>query len=220
MSGATCVVLVPVLRRPHRVAPLIQSLTDSGADARLLFIVSRDDPEMRAAVNESGECSIVVDWPGGSPGDYARKINAGYRASTEPWLFTGADDLHFHEGWLENALRHRPAQVIGTNDLGNTRVLRGHHATHSLVLRRYADKHGTIDRPGEILFEGYVHEYCDDELVGTAKKRGVWAFAHDSIVEHLHPDYAKAPTDPMYLAQGERMAASRPLFKKRSRLWQ
>lgn len=212
-------VLVPVLRRPHRVAPLIQSLEASGADARLLFIVSADDIEMRSAVDESGACSIVVDWPGGSPGDYAKKTNAGYRASSEPWIFTGADDLHFHPGWLDAALRHRPAQVIGTNDLGNARVIAGHHSTHTLVGRRYADKHGTIDKPGEVLFEGYQHEFVDDELVGTAKKRGVWAFAYDSIVEHLHAYYEKAPMDDLYAAQGERMAASRQLFTKRSRLW-
>lgn len=219
MSGATCVVLVPMLRRPHRVVPLIDSLKESGADARILFICSADDEETRAAVDASGECSIVVDWPGGITGDYAKKINAGYRATSEPWLFTGADDLHFHEGWLDIALRYRPAQVIGTQDGGNERVLRGDHSTHSLVRRRYVDKLGIIDEPGKVLFEGYEHEFVDDELVGTAKKRGMWAFAYDSHVEHLHAHYLKAPMDDIYQAQGERMAASRNLFRKRQRLW-
>jgi len=105
-----------MLRRAHRVVPLIESLKLSGADARPLFICSADDPEVLEAVRASGADNIVVDWPGGTPGDYARKINAGYLASDEPYLFTGADDLHFHEGWLDNALWHRPAHVIGTND--------------------------------------------------------------------------------------------------------
>lgn len=218
-SGATCVVLVPVLRRPHRVAPLIESLSASGQDARLLFICSADDTAMLEAVETSGADKIVVDWPGGEPGDYSRKINAGYRASSEPYLFTGADDLHFHESWLDNALWHRPAHVIGTNDIGSSRVMAGHHSTHTLVSRRYVDKFGTIDEPGKVLHEGYWHEHTDDELVGTAKYRGVWAFAHDSIVEHLHPDYGKAPSDDMYRAQGERMAVSGKLFRKRQRLW-
>jgi hypothetical protein len=208
-----------MLRRPHRVAPLIESLTASGADARALFICSADDLETREAVDASGADNIVVDWPGGTPGDYARKINAGYQASTEPYLFTGADDLHFHKGWLDAALWHRPAQVIGTNDLGNERVVRGDHSTHTLVRRRYIDRCGLIDEPGKVLFEGYQHEFCDDELVGTAKKRGVWAFAFDAHVEHLHAHYLKAPMDDIYAAQGDRMNASRKLFTKRQRLW-
>lgn len=96
---------------------------------------------------------------------------------------------------------------------------RGVHSTHTLVQRRYVDKYGTIDQPGQVLHEGYVHEFCDDELVGTAKKRGVWAFAADSVVEHLHAHYLKAPMDDLYAAQGERMDASRDLFRKRERLW-
>lgn len=208
-----------MLRRPHRVAPLIESLADSGADARPLFICSADDIETREAVDASGADNIVVDWPGGTPGDYARKINAGYQASTEPWLFTGADDLHFHKGWLDAALWHRPAHVIGTNDLGNERVLRGVHSTHSLVNRRYVDKFGTIDEPGKVLHEGYVHEFIDDELIGTAQFRGMYAFAFDSHVEHLHAHYLKAPMDILYAAQGERMAASRKLLNQRRRLW-
>lgn len=219
LSGATCVVLVPVLRRPHRVAPLIESLTASGADARPLFICSSDDVSMVEAVDASVADKLVVDWPGGTKGDYAKKINAGYMASTEPWLFTGADDLHFHEGWLANALECRPAHVIGTNDLGNERVLKGVHATHSLVNRRYVDTFGTIDQPGLVLHEGYQHEYVDDELVATAKKRGAWAFAADSIVEHLHPAWGKAPTDDLYDAQRQRMDASRRHFQRRSFLW-
>lgn len=208
-----------MLHRPHRVAPLIESLRNSGADARPLFICSPDDEYVVDAVDTAGADRIVVDWPGGSVGDYARKINAGYRASDEPWMLTGADDLHFHPGWFDAALRRKGAQVIGTNDLGNQRVLAGVHATHSVVSRRYVDRCGTIDEYHKVLHEGYRHEYVDDELVGTAKFRGVWAFAPDSIVEHLHPDYSKAPRDAMYAAQGERMNESRRLFHKRSRLW-
>jgi hypothetical protein len=154
-------------------------------------------------------------------GDYARKINAGCRATTEELLFLGADDLHFHPGWLEAAAAKLAPGigVVGTNDLGSPRVVAGEHATHSLVTRAYADQHGAIDRPGEILHEGYPHEYVDDELVGTAKHRCAWAMALDSHVEHLHPDHDKAPWDELYLAQPGRMDAGAPLYQARRRLW-
>lgn len=154
-------------------------------------------------------------------GDYARKINIAYTATAEPWLFLAADDLQFHPGWLEQAAAHvvGTVGVVGTNDLGNPRVIRGEHATHCLVTRSYVDAHGTIDELGKVLHEGYHHEYVDDELVGTAKHRDAWAFADSSIVEHLHPHWNKAPSDEIYDAQAVRMRASRDHFLQRRRLW-
>jgi hypothetical protein len=70
-----------------------------------------------------------------------------------------------------------------------------------------------------VLFEGYPHEYVDDEFVGTARKRGAWAFAADSHVEHLHPSWGKAPMDPMYAAQRKRMTAGAMIYRSRRPLW-
>jgi hypothetical protein len=215
------VIVVPVLRRPHRVAPLLQSIEAGTPEPhRVVFVASPDDHAEQSAITAAGASMLVLDEPPRC-GDYARKINHAYRSTDEAMLFLGADDLHFHRGWLPAATaRIRDgAGVVGTNDLGNSRVLRGEHATHSLVTRAYADAFGTIDETGKLLHEGYEHEYVDDELVGTAKRRGAWAFAPDSVVEHLHPHWGKAPTDALYDAQAERMRASRRLFERRRRLW-
>jgi glycosyltransferase involved in cell wall biosynthesis len=217
----TTLVVVPVLDRPHNVRPLIDSLAAATCEPyRLLFVCTPQCLAEIAAVDEAGAERLFVPFQ--EHGDYARKINTAYEQSTEPFLFCGADDLHFHKGWLGAALdRMTDPQVgvVGTQDLGNARVLAGVHSTHSLVRRSYIDAHGTIDTPRQVLHEGYWHEYCDDELVGTAKRRGAWAFAEDSIVEHLHPTFEKAATDDIYERQIERMRHSRPLFRMRSRLW-
>lgn len=212
-------VIVPMLGRAHRVGPLLRSVHAATPDARVLFVTTPEDLDVRDTLDRAGAERIDVDWQ--PVGDYARKINAGHRHTTEELLFLGADDLHFHPGWLDAATaRLAPGiGVVGTNDLGNPRVMRGEHATHSLITRAYVDEHGVIDEPGKILHEGYVHEFCDDELVGTAKKRGAWAFAGDSHVEHLHPHWGKAPTDASYDAQGERLEASRAHYERRRRLW-
>lgn len=207
-------VLVPVLRRPHRVVPLLESLGDS---ACALFIASPDDHEEQAAIRRAGADMIVLEQPP-RHGDYARKINAGYRQSTEEWLFLGADDLSFHDGWLGAAMAEQ-TRVVGTNDLGNPRVIAGGHATHSLVHRSYVDQFGTIDEPGKLLHEGYPHEFVDDEFVATAKLRGEWSFAAESVVEHLHPSWGKAPMDSLYARQRQRMRAGRKVFERRSHLW-
>jgi glycosyltransferase involved in cell wall biosynthesis len=213
------VVITPMLGRAHRVAPLLASIHTT-CKARVLFATTEGDDEVHAAIDAAGEERIT--FPPRERGDYAVKINTGYRYTTEPLIFLGADDLLFHPGWYEAAVARLSGRigVVGTNDLGSPRVLRGEHATHCLVTRDYADRFGTIDGPGQILFEGYVHEYVDDELVGTAKKRRMWAFAGDSHVEHLHPHWhPEIPTDALYEGQRWRMNDSRPLFMQRRRLW-
>lgn len=219
MDDRDLVIVVPMLGRVHRIHPLLESIHAATPRARVIFGCTPSDRAVIETLNRAGQENFSV--PRRDAGDYARKINTGYRATIEPLIFLGADDLHFHPGWLDKALdKLEPGiGVVGTNDLGSPRVTSGEHSTHSLVTRAYADRYGTLDQPGEILFEGYVHEYVDDELVGTAKSRAAYAFAMDSHVEHLHPNYGKAPYDPLYGRQGMRMRKSRRLFNQRRVLW-
>lgn len=212
------VIVVPMLGRPHRVLPLVSSIR-STCRARVLFCVSPGDTEVHQAIDELG-CERIEVAPR-PRGDYARKINAGYRHTRESRIFAAADDLCFHPGWYEAAIAALAPGigVVGTNDLGSPRVMAGEHATHSLITRAYADEFGTVDKRGEIYHEGYPHEYVDDELVGTAMRRKAWAFAFDSHVEHLHPNWGKAESDPLYAQQRHRMSAGASLYRRRRRLW-
>lgn len=215
------VVLVPILKRAHRVAPVAQSIRDS-CDARILFCCTVDDHAVIDAVSALSSLAEFITLPWHPIGDYARKVNTGVRVTTEPLIFMGADDLEFQPGWLDEAKAQLGPGigVVGTNDLGNPRVTAGNHATHSLITRAYIDEHGTIDGPGQALYEGYYHEYVDDELIGTARLRGAFAMALDSQVRHRHPNWdASVPVDAMYAGQQRRMRASRRLFATRSRQW-
>ena len=210
-------ILVPMLHRGHRVRPLLESIEATTTGARVVFICSPRDPSVLTEVADLEH--IIVDGP--RPGDYARKINAGVAHTSEPLVFMAADDLRFHPGWFEAATAKLAPGigVVGTNDLGSKRVMTGTHSTHSLVTRDYIDEFGTIDEPGKALHEGYPHEFVDDELVQTAIHRSAWAFADDSIVEHLHPAWGKAPMDAMYAQQSARMKAGRRVYRRRQRLW-
>lgn len=228
-------IAVPVLRRPHRVLPLLLSIADAtrGHDWRAVFAVSPSDEPTRKAVVDArtidpehvGIVYMPEDYEG--RGDFARKTNRVADGTDTPWVFTAADDLLFHPGWLDAALAHAAPGigVIGTNDMCNRRVMRGEHATHLLVARWYIDQHGTIDEPGRIFHEGYPHECCDDEAVQTAMARGAWAFARDSIVEHAHPTVGRGEWDDTYTGAAvgttrqERMAAGRALLAQRRHLW-
>lgn len=216
---ADVVILIPVLRRPHRVRPVLESALASTDRARVLFVATRGDTEEIQAIEDAGADLLLVKQIG-----YPQKINQGVAATDEPLVFLGADDLHFHPGWLEAAEEHISSRtprvgVVGTQDLCNGRVLKGEHATHMLVTRWYCEQ-GTIDDPARVLHEGYLHEFVDDEFVATAKHRGAWAFAHDSVVEHLHPDAGKAsPTDALYSDRPRRMYYGRRVYRRREHLW-
>lgn len=210
-------IVIPMLGRPHTVAPLVESILATTPDPHIMFGCSTGDLDVIRAVDG-------FDWfevPGPFVGDYARKINIGFTMSDDPLLFTGACDIKFHPGWFEAATAKLDGTVgvVGTNDLGSKRVMVGDHSTHSLVTRDYVERFGTIDEPGVVLHEGYHHEFVDDEFVQTAMHRGMWAFAEDSHVEHLHPAWGKAPMDRTYRMQRRRMQQGRRIYATRNHLW-
>ncbi len=212
-------IAIPVLGRPTRARAIVRSIhAATRTPYRILFLCSRGDHNEITACRRTGETADVFPFEAGS-GDWAKKLNYAISGSDEEWIFTGADDLRFEDGWDVEALRvaeETGAGVIGTNDLHNPRVLRGEHSTHSLIRRSYAEV-GAIDG-GPILHEGYDHQYPDDELVATAKWRGAWAFAPEAKIEHLHPYFKKSPWDSTYRKALRASAADRQLFVKRRRL--
>lgn len=213
------VVLIPTLGRPNHIEPLLESLYSTTSDARPLFLTSPSDTEVRKVIDATGEERI--DVPESPKGDYAKKINRGYNKSKEPIMFLAATDIRFGKDWLDIAVSYldKNIQVVGTNDLGNPRVIRGEHSTHTLVTRNYCNLYGTIDQKGKVLHEGYPHEYVDDEFVQTAKARDAFAMAKDSIVEHLHPTWGKGEWDDSYREVNRRLDQGYRHFCKRSKMW-
>lgn len=211
-------ILVPVLARPHRVRPLLESIASATSEPyQLVFIADPDDREERDAITDAGAEMLTVD------GGYAAKINTGVRATNAPLVFSGADDLNFYPGWLEHARAaiERGADVVGVNDL----IPRGReHATHFLMTREYAQRPCIDGEPGPFSI-AYHHWYCDDELIATAQHRNAYAYARDSVVEHLHPfgradDGArKATWDATYERGAARKRLDRRTFLHRSCLW-
>ena len=207
-------VIVPVMERPQNAEPFMRSLRASTGLATVYAVADADDDETITAWRSVGAQVLTreVTWPldnrnadgeiMAKPGTFAEKANLAYGKTSEPWLFLCGDDVRFHAGWLDHAqhvaeMLH--ADVVGTNDLANQRVLNGEHATHLLVRRSYVDEVGASwDGPGVVAHEGYRHWFVDDEIVTVAKQRGVWQMALGSVVEHLHPLWGKAEQDEVY----------------------
>ncbi len=224
---ADIAVIAPVLGRPANAAPLAESLAASTDRARLVFVCSPEDQEQRhacaAATRGPRHLTMGVEWRAG-PGDYARKINAAYAATSEPLVLLAADDLRFRPGWLEAVeavAEEFDAGVIGTNDGANPLVLKGLHATHPVVRRCYIDNlGGVVGRPGQVYFEGYDHNMVDVELVQTALARGCYAHAFDAHVTHLHPLWRSAPMDATYLKGRTKVRRDQLLYRSRAPLWE
>jgi hypothetical protein len=216
--------LIPVLGRPQNAQPLVDSIHENTTvPSCTFFVCTRGDEDQIEACKRTGAVVLLID-----PGlcEYARKINEAISRSAEirvghDFVFLGADDLRFHPLWAEKALElYTPAtRVIGTNDIGNATVMRGDHATHSLVHRSYVEL-GTIDEPGRLLHEGYGHNYVDTEFIETAKTRGEFVFAAESIVEHLHPFWHKGPDDVIYRKGRKTVNRDHATYNRRRRLWQ
>lgn len=220
-------VLIPVLDRPQRAAPLIESLhASSSLVTEVVFLCSPGDDAQWRAAHETGVTTVTVDFPLDG-GDYARKINYGVLCTNAEWIFQAGDDIRFHSHWDEIALARatEAAGVIGTNDLGNPLVKRGMHSTHSLIRRSYIAEQGTIDEPGKALHEGYWHCWVDNELIETAKYRRAYFAARRSHVEHLHhiwPDGEggrKGRDDATYRRGQAHYREDNALYKARRPLW-
>lgn len=211
----TVAILVPVLNRPHRAAPLVASTTAATPEPhRVVFICDPDDHPQQDAVRATGADMLIHG------GSYARKIRAGIAATTEPLVFLAADDLEFRPGWLPAAVAHltERVQVVGVNDLLERRPGREGHATHFLLTRAYAEQPCIDGTPGP-LHEGYSHSFVDDELIGTATRRGAYAYAESAHVAHLHPMAGTAADDDTYRKGRARFRHDRRLFLRRRSLW-
>lgn len=188
-------VLVPGIRTTN-IERFMSTLRASTGIAKVYAIVNGDEnaeAEIWAAYG-----AVIIRTDGTT---FAERMNAGYRDTTEPLMFVVGDDVRFRAGWLDQAqaVMARGYSVVGTNDLGNPRVVAGEHATHFLVRRSYVDEIGASwDGPKVLAHEGYRHWYVDDEIVTAAKQRDMWAMAIDSHVEHLHPQWGKGHIDAIY----------------------
>jgi glycosyltransferase involved in cell wall biosynthesis len=210
-------VLMPTLGRPGNIQRVIDDLEPTAPRNLIdpIFIVEAHDLETIQAIEDVQRTYLVNRR---SP-TYSGAINTAIEATTHDYLFIGADDLHFHDGWTEPLLDlARHYGMVGTNDLHNPAVLAGDHATHYLVTREYASL-GTIDGDEPLLHEGYSHNYCDTEAVATAKFRGQFRPCLKSHVEHIHWAWGLAQMDDTYNKGAKHIHDDDARFNARRHLW-
>lgn len=217
-------IIIPTYRRPHTVPTLVANLTAaSGAAHTILFVVEADDAPTIEAIRATPARHLVNR---GAP-TYAACIQQGFEASSEPFVFCGADDLQFGLGWLARATEAMADPTVGVVGCLDPLHPFGDHAAHSLLRRRYIEEQGgTLDALGRVLHP-YVHGWADWELVSVAKVRGAYRFCPAAAVCHIHPGWDKAGAvrtdsalfDPTYAKGNEGFAADHRTFVERSAAW-
>ena len=219
-------VLVPAVSRPANVPRLVESFnaTNDGT-ANLYYILDPEHTEQIEAVEEAG-----AKWlPAKRGTSFASKINEGFDATRESWVFVAGDDVEFTPGWLAaaRALSDR-YDVIGTNDseagrVRNPNVAAGKHADHFFVRRSYVLEDGSsLEGPGILAPEAYYHFFTDKEMVQLARARGVFTPCLESVVIHHHPGYDGREdlrhADPTYMKAVEFSEMDEIAFKRRAGL--
>lgn len=207
---AQVAVIIPLMR-PHRIAPVVQSIADSTSDYRIIVLATG------ACADACKDLPVTLIDDGG--GTFPQRMNRGYGESTEQFLMTGADDLSFRPGWFE-AARRVLDQIEGggtcaTNDLYNSA------GTHFIADRRYIQTWGGVmNQPNVFMDESYLHAYCDDSYRKTAQFHGRWGgVVNDCVVEHLHVGAGRAPHDAVYAAGEATMSQGLAMFQSQAHLW-
>lgn len=207
-------ILVPVLNRPHRVKPVLESAAKATPGADVLFIADPDDTDELEVLTCEGADFIA---PGGT---YASKINDGIRATDAPLVMSAADDLTFIPGWFEAAKKclSEQVRVVGVTDQVTERNRLGHHAAHFLIARDYALL-PTIDGGRGPFCEEYRHCWVDNEFIETAQSRDAIHISTEAQVEHTHFFDGSGEMDSTYEKGQSFYQQDRRTFRRRRRLW-
>ena len=204
-------ILIPTLNRPHNLKPLIENIRDVTPEPHEIYFMT-SNKESKRVIEENG--AICFNDVGDT--DLITRTNSLYRLTDEPYIYTGSDDIRFHEGWLSKMMKKMDEgfHVVVPQDLLNP------NGTQALISRKYIEEQSCcVDVPNVVYYPGYKHDWAETEQFEVAKKRGVFARS-DAVVEHLHWSNGKAEKDDDYNTGQSHSADGQELFKSRMHLWQ
>lgn len=195
-------VLLPTTGRPDRAEACIRQLRAT-ADVEIVCAVDCDPESARRLAPLVDKLLVATFYRGCSQA----WNDCLAEASGDPIVFA-ADDLEWHEGWLEAALAKLAEfddgwGMVGFND--------GHWdgnelATHYLMSRRFVIE----VLGGVVAWDFYEHSFNDVEVNERGKLANRYRWAEDALVYHEHWTFGDRPqdaTDDRMLAGYERSQA-------------
>lgn len=186
-------VVIPSRRRTERLQESLDSLIATAPEVEI--VVAADGCADTAEL-------ISQKYPNVKLVHFPSRINAlrawnqaAAQEATGQFLVLGADDVIWHEGWLDAALAALPKinwrGVVAFND-GSPNA--GKNCTHYMISRTYA----VNEMGGVMIPTDYVHYFADNEVGERAIRDKAFVYAPGALVEHHHPAWDKAPRDEQY----------------------
>lgn len=205
-------VVVPTVNRADMLPALVANIHEATEnDHRVYLVMEKDDTASLKAAAGLDTVDVV-----GTFGSCSTAVNAGYWASTEPFVAVTNDDCVFHQGWDTKALQRfsESVHVVGMNDgLGDCKCF-------PMVRRSFIEaESGVFDKPNQIFHE-YKSQGPDTEFTFYAMLRGVWDSAPDAVVEHRNwRNGAADPDHPNYLKARDTILEDLEEYNRRAPLW-
>ncbi|HEX2910410.1 MAG TPA: glycosyltransferase family 2 protein [Chloroflexia bacterium] len=191
-------ILIPTYKRADRLAAVCENIhATTKRPHTIYFIVEPEDTETLEICQAIRENFIL----NGFPHTYVNAINTGYQKTQEKFIFCGADDLSFTEGWDEKVLTcftaNPKAGMVGVKDSWPI-TKTGKHASHFCVSREYIQKFSGVEDEANVIYSSlYYHLMCDIETEQTAMKRNAFLMS-EGVVNHLHWFMGQAKKDATY----------------------
>lgn len=208
-------ILIPSLNRPKNLERVLLNIRETTPEPHRVYVmISENDIDSQRVCRQQR----TVFWTDSDPDlqYFVPRIQALFEKTSEPWIFTGSDDIVFPNNWLTGCYSAVDVgmKVICPNDGHNPK------GTNFLVNRDYImTEGGNWDPPGYVYNPSYRHNRSDDEMVNVAIYRKIYARAMNVLVESTHPSWGNAPNDSTY----DRVALvswdDETLFQSRAYLW-
>lgn len=179
----------------------------------ILLTLDNNDVALNNAFNRSAfekDELITVDW--GHSNSKIHAFNRGVPADGWQLLVCPSDDIQFTPGFDE----------VLWNYYQQTGPDTAHHypdgAEHGLIWTVPVLDKAYYERFGYVYYPNYFSLYCDEEAIAVGKANGRMWFWPDEIMEHLHPNWNKAPTDMHYKRANAFGQLDKKMFEKRKLL--
>ena len=202
-------IIVPTLSRPTQLRRNMERLLETvkGLDTEVIVAAEVNRSSVEAVKDLPVRTLFQEEWRGSIAG-----WNRGAAAARGDVLVTGADDIWWHDGWLETALEALETGgtcYVGLNDTiwnGNTGLV-----THWLITRQ-----GALDYTGGCLhIPWYRTTWTDQEVKARMVRAGQFQWCAKSILEHRHYLTGAAYVDKCYLTMNKYMQSDGETFKVR-----
>jgi len=208
-------ILIPSLNRPKNLERVLLNIRYTTPEPHRTYVmISKDDIDSQRICR--GHSAIFWTDSDSDLQYFVPRIQALFEKTSEPWIFTGSDDIVYPYGWLTNcfSVADSGTKIICPNDGHNPK------GTNFLVDREYImTEGGNWDTPGYVYHPSYRHNRSDDEMVNVALYRKIYTRAMDVLIESTHPSWGNAPNDSTYERVALVSAADEALFQSRAPLW-